>query len=203
MVSTQFLTGVLALLAANAVSAGPCKPSPSSTTVYTTTTVETTATEISSATVSVSFTEAFTSLGSTETINSFSTSAETSTALGTSTTLLTTTTEEPTSSVAASATTSAAAAECTTNADCDGATPFCDAGTCVATDPNVECSTNSECLILYGGDAPFCSTSGNCIGCRGDGDCYGETPYCDNDFCDDAGGHFVAGVSGFRHFTLR
>ncbi|CVK91108.1 uncharacterized protein FMAN_09254 [Fusarium mangiferae] len=186
MVSTQFLTGVLALLAANAVSAGPCKPS--SSTVDTTTTFETTTTETSSATVSESFTESLASLGSTETTdtNSLSTSAETSTALGTSTTLLITTTEETTSSVAASATTSAAAAvECSTNADCDGATPFCDAGTCVATDPNAECSTNADCNALHGGDAPFCSTAGNCIGCRGDGDCYGETPYCDNDFCTD------------------
>ncbi|CAG7564962.1 unnamed protein product [Fusarium equiseti] len=189
MVSTRFLTGVLALLAANAVSAGPCKPS--SSTVYTTTTVETTTTETSSATVSESLTETFTSLGSTETINSLSTSAETSTAFGTSTRLLTTT-EEPTSSVAASVTTSATAVECTTNADCDGATPFCDAGTGVATDPNVECSTNSECLILHGGDAPFCSAAGNCIGRHGDGDCYGEIPYCDNDFCNDVVGHSVS-----------
>ncbi|KAI1065476.1 hypothetical protein LB507_000818 [Fusarium sp. FIESC RH6] len=52
MVSTQFLTGVLALLAANAVSARPCKPF--SSTVYTATTVET-ATETSSATVSGDF----------------------------------------------------------------------------------------------------------------------------------------------------
>ncbi|RBR17101.1 uncharacterized protein FIESC28_06603 [Fusarium coffeatum] len=65
MVSTQFLTGVLALFAANAVSAGPCKPS--SSTVYTATTGETTTTETSSATVSESFTETLTSLGSTET----------------------------------------------------------------------------------------------------------------------------------------
>ncbi|KAF4414665.1 hypothetical protein FACUT_14081 [Fusarium acutatum] len=171
---TQFLTVVLALLAANAVSAGPCKPS---STVNPTTTVETTTTETSSATVSESFTESLTSLGSTETTNALSTSAETSAALGTSTTLLTTTTEEPRSSAAASATTSAAAAvECTTNTDCDGATPFCDAGTCVATDPNVECSTSAECTALHGGDAPFCSPAGNCIGCRGDRDCYGETP---------------------------
>ncbi|KAG5766707.1 hypothetical protein H9Q69_007531 [Fusarium xylarioides] len=186
MVSSQLLTGVLALLAANAVSAGPCKPS--SSTIDTTTTVETTTTETSSATVSESSTESLTSLGSTETTdtNSLSTSAETSTVLGTSTTFLITTTEEPTSSAAASATTSAAAAvECTTNADCDGATPFCDAGTCVATDPNAECSTNAECTALYGGDAPFCSAAGNCIGCRGDGDCYGETPYCDDNFCND------------------
>ncbi|KAF5247177.1 hypothetical protein FANTH_6560 [Fusarium anthophilum] len=181
MVSTQFLTGVLALLAANAVSAGPCKPS--SSTVDTTTTVEATTTETSSATVSDLFTESLTSLGSTETANSLST-------LGTFTTLLTTTTEEPTSSAATSATTSAASSvECTTNADCDGATPFCDAGTCVATDPNVECSTNAECNALHGGSAPFCSAAGNCIGCRGDGDCYGETPYCDDNFCNDVVGH--------------
>lgn len=64
MVSTQFLTGVLALLAANAVSARPCKPF--SSTVYTATTVET-ATETSSATVSESFTETLTSLDLTET----------------------------------------------------------------------------------------------------------------------------------------
>ncbi|KAF5655224.1 hypothetical protein FCIRC_13914 [Fusarium circinatum] len=180
MVSTQFLTGVLALLAANAVSAGPCKPS--SSTVDTTTTVEATTTETSSATVSDLFTESLTSLGSTET-NSLST-------LGTSMTLLTTTSEEPTSSAATSATTSAASSvECTTNADCDGATPFCDAGTCVATDPNVECSTNAECNALHGGSAPFCSSAGNCIGCRGDGDCYGETPYCDDNFCNDVVGH--------------
>ncbi|PNP82462.1 hypothetical protein FNYG_04171 [Fusarium nygamai] len=113
---------------------------------------------------SKSFTGSLTSLGSTET----------STSLGTSTTLLTTTTEEPTSSAAASATTSVAVVvECTTDADCDGATPFCNAGTCVATYPNVECSTNAQCNDLRGGDAPFCSAAGNCIGCRGDGDCYG------------------------------
>ena len=71
-------------------------------------------------------------------------------------TLLITTSEEPTSSVAASATTSTAAAGvCTTNADWDGVTPFCDAGTCVATNPNVECSTKSEYNNLYGGEAPF------------------------------------------------
>ncbi|KAJ4131733.1 hypothetical protein NW768_005930, partial [Fusarium equiseti] len=115
-------------------------------------------------------------LGSTETTKSpqLSASTETSTALGPSTTLLITTVEEPTSSVAA--TTSAAAVECTTNADCDGATPFCDAGTCVATDPDVECSIDAECTNIHGGDAPFCSAAGNCIECRGDGDCYGETP---------------------------
>ncbi|KAF5621827.1 hypothetical protein F52700_10699 [Fusarium sp. NRRL 52700] len=187
MVSTQFLAAVLALLAANAVSAGPCKPS--SSTVDTTITVEATTTKTSSATVSESFTESLTSLGS----------AETSTALGTSTTLLITTTGEPTSSAAASATTSAAAAvECTTHADCDGATPFCDAGTCVATDPNAECSTNAECNLLYGGDAPFCSAAGNCIGCRGDGDCYGETPYCDNNFCNDLTGHQSGGFGRRR-----
>ena len=65
MVSTQFLTGVLALLAANAVSPRPCKPF--SSTVYTATTVETTMTEASSATVSESFTETLTSLDLTET----------------------------------------------------------------------------------------------------------------------------------------
>ncbi|KAF5611255.1 uncharacterized protein FSUBG_2360 [Fusarium subglutinans] len=154
MVSTQFLTGVLALLAANAVSAGPCKPS--SSTVDTTTTVEATTAETSSATVSDLFIESLTSLGSTETANSLST-------LGTSTTLLTTTTEEPTSSAATSATTSAAS--------------------------SVECTTNAECNALHGGSAPFCSSAGNCIGCRGDGDCYGETPYCDDNFCNDVVGH--------------
>lgn len=46
----------------------------------------------------------------------------------------------------------------------------------VATGPNVECSTNSECNDLYGGDAPFWSAAGNCIGCRSDANCYGETP---------------------------
>ena len=101
-------------------------------------------------------------------------------------TLLITKSEEPTSSVAASATTSTAAAGvCTTNADWDGVTPFCDAGTCVATNPNVECSTKSEYNNLYGGEAPFWSAAGNCIGYRSDGDCYGENPYCDNDFYTD------------------
>ncbi|KAH7236919.1 uncharacterized protein BKA55DRAFT_578776 [Fusarium redolens] len=191
MVSSKLLTGVLAMFAANGVNAGPCRPS--SSTVDITATADTTTAETSAITVGETLAESLTGLSSTETATADGTTETLSVSTETLAAIDSTTTEEPTSTVAASTTTSAAVPECATNADCDGATPFCDVGTCVATDPNAECSTNADCNALHGSSAPFCTSAGNCVGCRGDGDCYGETPYCDGGFCNDYIGHIGFG----------
>ncbi|KAJ3519448.1 hypothetical protein NM208_g14122 [Fusarium decemcellulare] len=112
------------LLGLNSVIAGPCKP----TSLTTTSEVSQTSSQTSelSSTISETSTETETATESTE-----------------STTLTSTTEFLTTSSTTEATTTTTSAAgpnpdECTTDADCDGATPFCDAGTCVATNPNAE-----------------------------------------------------------------
>ncbi len=88
---------------------------------------------------------------------------------------------------------------CRNNADCGGASPFCDLtlmptrcvgcranGDCAGATPVCEptrrvcvgCAVNADC----GGATPICDNAmggtNTCIGCRGNGDCGGATPIC-------------------------